>query len=126
MARFSGKIGYVVVSELEPGVYGEQQPVERHYVGDIDKFSRRRDSGENLNDDFILNNVVSITADAYAFANIYAIRYVKWLGTAWKVSNIDVDRPRLTLTLGGVYNGPTCSDEVVSEIDGGSERSTGV
>jgi hypothetical protein len=104
MAKFYGAIGYAVTSETAPGVWTEGI-TERNYCGDVIKMSRRWQAGENLNDDLTINNQISIVADPFAYENFHTMRYVKWMGTAWKVSNIDVQRPRLILTLGGVYNG---------------------
>lgn len=103
MARFSGKIGFVVTEETEPGIY---EPVahERQYYGEIVKLTKRY-HGSNVNEDVTIGNEVSIVADPYAYDNLYAIRYVKFMGAAWKVTNIEVERPRLILTVGGVYNG---------------------
>jgi hypothetical protein len=34
------------------------------------------------------------------------MRYVEFMGAKWKVSSVDATkRPRLVLTLGGLYNG---------------------
>jgi len=49
---------------------------------------------------------LAVTTDAYANEHFFAICYIKWAGTLWTVSNVDVQSPRLLLTLGGVYNGP--------------------
>lgn len=106
MAKFFGIVGYIATAETAPGVWRELPAVERKYVGDIIRNNRRLESGEHLNDDISLNNLISIMADAYAYENIMAIRYVSWMGSNWKVTNVEVHRPRLLLTLGGVYNGP--------------------
>ena len=42
---------------------------------------------------------------ASPLSHFFAIRYVKWAGTRWKVDDVEVKRPRLKLTLGGVWNG---------------------
>lgn len=104
MAKFCDKVGYGVTVETAPGVY-DQQIVERTYYGDIIRNTRRYDRGEWLNDDLNVENKISIVADAYAYDHFFAIRYVRWMGTLWKVSSVDVESPRLILTLGGVYNG---------------------
>ena len=64
------------------------------------------ENGSGLNDDLVLNNQLSIVADAYANQHFFAIRYVRWMGALWKITNVEVQRPRLLLTVGGVYNGP--------------------
>lgn len=105
MAKFFGNVGYSETAETVPGVWEEQLTV-RQYYGDVLRNSRRWATGEGLNDNLEISNSISIVADAYAYQNFHAIKYVEWMGTRWKVSNIEVERPRLILTLGGVYNGP--------------------
>jgi hypothetical protein len=34
------------------------------------------------------------------------MRYVEWAGVRWDVTDVEVQRPRLILRLGGVYHGP--------------------
>ena len=50
-------------------------------------------------------NEISIVADPFANQNFHTMLYVEFMGTKWKITNVEVKRPRLTLTLGGVYNG---------------------
>jgi hypothetical protein len=76
------------------------------YFGDVVRNSRVLREGDRVNDDLSVDNSISIVADAYAIQNIFAIRYVEWMGTLWVVSNVDIQSPRLLLRLGGVYNGP--------------------
>lgn len=104
MAKFYGKIGYAETSETSPGVYTEAIK-ERSYYGDIIRNVRRLENSEHLNDDVNVSNSISIVADAYANENIFAMRYVEWMGARWKVTNVEVQRPRLILTVGGVWNG---------------------
>lgn len=103
MARFYGTVGYSETKETVPGVW-EEQITERNYSGEVRKISKRWQSGESLNDDLVVSNEISIVADPFAFNNFHNIRYVVWMGVKWKVSRMDVQRPRITLTLGGVYN----------------------
>lgn len=71
------------------------------------RVAKRNEQGQSINDNITLNNSISIIADAYAYENFFAIQYVKVMGTAWKVTSVEVQRPRLILTLGGVWNGET-------------------
>lgn len=103
--KYYGKIGYVDSVETSPGVWKESKVIERLYTGDIIRNTRRRDSGENLNDDVNISNEISIVADSFANQNFHLLRYAEWMGTRWKITNIDVQPPRLILSLGGVYNG---------------------
>lgn len=106
MAKFYGKIGYGETVETSPGVW-EDIIVERSYFGDVVRNSRKLEGEDKVNYDISVGNSISIVADAYANDHFFAIRYVEWAGTLWTVSNVDVESPRLTLRLGGVYNGPT-------------------
>lgn len=105
MAKFYGAVGYIEEVETAPDVI-TSMPVERMYKGDLVKNTRRLENGEGVNDNVVISNSISIVADPYANNHMHAIRYVKWRGTAWKVTTVDVQPPRLVLTLGGVYNGP--------------------
>lgn len=103
--KYFGKIGYVQTVETTPGVWTESKVIERKYTGDIYRNTRRRDHGEHLNDDINVNNEIAIVADSFANQNFQFLRYAEWMGTLWKITNVDVQPPRLILTLGGVYNG---------------------
>lgn len=106
MARYAGKIGYAEQKETAPGVW---RPVitERSYRGDITRVSHRWTKGEQLNDDIDIQNEISIVADPYAYLNLGLMRYVTWMGTKWRIKSIEVQRPRIILSIGGVWNGST-------------------
>ena len=104
MAKFYGKIGYANTVETKPGVY-EEQIVERSYYGDLIRNTRRLQSSDKVNDDINISNEISIVADPYATNNFHTMRYAVFMGTKWKISNVEVSYPRLILTFGGVYNG---------------------
>lgn len=106
MAKFYGRVGYGAQSETSPGVW-EDVITEHSYYGDVVRNSRQLREGENLNKDVSVQNSISIVADEYAYGHIFAIRYVEWAGVLWAVIDVTVERPRLLLRLGEVYNGPT-------------------
>lgn len=109
MAKFFGELGYADGTvETAPGVFGEQI-VERQYFGDILQNIRTLRDGQYVNGDLGINNRISVVADAYADEHFHAIRYVMWAGVRWTVDSVSVNRPRLILELGGVYDGPTPS-----------------
>lgn len=104
MNKWFGKIGYAVTEEVEPGLY-EPTITERSYYGDvINKRWQHQNSGE-INDNINLSKVISIIADQFAYQNCSNIVYVEYMGTKWKVSDIEPDHPRLKLSIGGKYNG---------------------
>lgn len=104
MAKFHGIIGYGITVETKPGVW-KDQITEREYSGDLNKNTRRLQSSDQLNDNIVVSNEISILSDPFANENFHSIRYVEFMGTKWKITNVDVQYPRLILTLGGVYNG---------------------
>jgi hypothetical protein len=106
MARFSGKVGYGIAVETGPGVW-EDQITERNYFGDVLRDTRSLTNEDKVNNDILVRNSISIVADAYANENFHAIRYVEWMGKRWRVTDVEVRRPRLLLSLGEVWNGPT-------------------
>lgn len=106
MTRFHGVVGYGEQVEVRPGVW-DDVITEVLYFGDVVRNTRQLESGEKVNDDLTVNNSISIVADAYANEHFFAMRYVRWAGSLWRVTDVEVQRPRLILRLGGVYNGPT-------------------
>lgn len=107
MAKFYGEVGYSEDEvEVKPGVY-EQSIIERPYYGDVVRNTRQLREGDKVNDDISVGNSISIVADAYAQNHFFAIRYIRWAGALWTVSDVEVQSPRLILRLGGVYRGPT-------------------
>ncbi len=51
------------------------------------------------------------------------MKYVRWQGERWRITNIEIQRPRIVLTIGGIYNGPdpnNINGYNPSGIDGGT------
>lgn len=108
MAKFCDVVGFVETKERPPesGIW-TRVPYEREYFGDILKNTRRWQSDNQLNDNINVNNRISIVADEFAYNHSYAMAYVKLYGVYWKITNVEIERPRIILTIGGVYNGET-------------------
>ena len=104
MAKFYGVIGYAVTEETEPGIY-EERIMEKEHFGDVVRNTRRLSNAAKVNDDITISNQISIVADPFANNNFHSMRYVSFMGSKWKVTEVEVQYPRLILTLGGVYNG---------------------
>ena len=104
MARFFGKVGYEIMKEVEDGVY-EPCPVERCYYGDIERVTRTWEASQNgINDDLNIGNDISIVADAFAYQHFHEMKWIEWYGAKWKIKSVEVMRPRLILSIGGVYH----------------------
>ena len=107
--KFYGIIGYAITREGTGDNIGidEDVIIEKPYYGDVLRNSRKYEKGESVLDELRVDNKISIVADAYAWEHFFKMKYVQWMGALWKITNVDVERPRLVLTIGGVYNGPT-------------------
>ena len=103
MAKWSGKIGFADTVETEPGIW-EEIITERLYYGDLTRNFRKTQGSDNVNDNINISNSISIIADPYANQNLYAMRYIEFQGAKWKVTDAEVQHPRIILTLGGLWN----------------------
>ena len=103
MARYHGYVGYAIDVEAYPGVW-EEQISEHEYFGDVLKNRINMQQGSIVNAKITISNSISIIADPFAFEHVYAMRYVTYLGKKWSILNVSIERPRIILTLGGLYN----------------------
>ena len=103
--KFYGEIGFVKTDETAPGVWSETV-IRRHYYGDILSFTKRYDNSQQLNDNININNRISIVADAFAYENFIFMKFIDFMNTLWKIESVEVQHPRLILSIGGVYNAP--------------------
>lgn len=104
MAKWHGKVGYIVTQETEPGIW-EAVATELPYFGDLLNNVSKWSTSNKVNDDLSVANRISIVADPFAFQNFSSIKYAEYMNTMWEVSSAEVQYPRIILTLGGVYNG---------------------
>lgn len=102
--KYYGKVGYSITFEEEPSIW-KSKIIEFPYHGDVLKLNVRRTGNDKVNSDIKVSNRISIIADPFAYENFQNIVYVSWMGSLWSVENIEIDRPRLILDIGGVYNG---------------------
>lgn len=107
MAKWYGNIGFAFTVE-EPknsGIWVERI-INRPYSGDVIKnVIRRSPTDRTINDNIGISNSISIIYDAYAKRYVPNIAYVEYLGARWKVNDISIEHPRITLSIGGLYNG---------------------
>lgn len=103
MSRYYGNIGYAIEMEKYPSVWVETL-VPRPYYGDVVKNRLNYQQQTSVNPTITVTNTISIIADPFAYENFIHIRYAEYLGKKWAVTSIEVDRPRMLLTLGGLYN----------------------
>lgn len=103
MAKYFGKIGYAETKETVPGVW-EEELIEHEYFGDLLRNTRKLQNGDKVNDNINISNQISIVADPYAYEHFSSMRYATFMGAKWKITDVDVQYPRLVLSLGGLYN----------------------
>ncbi len=107
MGKFKGIIGFVRTEEdpNHPGVYREVI-TEKEYLAEVIR-SIKRSQGvpDKLNDDVNVDVQISILFNPYLMDNFSHIRFVEWMGAAWKVNSVEPQYPRLILSIGGIYNG---------------------
>lgn len=109
--KFFGKIGYCYSEEGS----GERAGIWEDIVHEVDAYgdvlsnSRRWEMNKNdsVLDELTVKNRISIVADEFAMLHFGWIKYIRWMGQVWKVTSVEVARPRLILEIGGIYNGPT-------------------
>ena len=104
MAKFYGPIGYAVTEETAPGVW-QDKITERMYYGELVRNIRKLQSADQLNDNINVSNEISILADPFASENFHLMKYVGFMGAKWKITSVEIQYPRLILTVVCVYNG---------------------
>lgn len=105
MAKWCGTIGFIEHVQTTPGVW-DDKVTERKYYGDIIRNTRGWSTPtEGINDNLTLSNQVSVVSDSFAIEKFAFMKYAEIMGARWKITNIDIQYPRLILTIGGVYNG---------------------
>lgn len=108
MAKWAGIIGFAIQKEQKtngiPNGIWEEIITEKHYTGDSYKQRRSFQNFDSINDKINISNQISFVADPYALNNFNYMRYATFMGFKWKIKDVDVEYPRLILTLGDAYN----------------------
>ena len=104
MARYSGVVRFTSGQrETSPGVWEEAYD-EHAMTGNITRQSFNAQNGEVINTGVILSNTISVVGDTSSFENYSNIRYVVYMGKKWRVTSVEVVRPRIIIQLGTLYN----------------------
>lgn len=107
--KYIGEIGYYDSESVIDGIYKKEiksQSIKCEIIElKIDKkdasqeYQRYQDSGINIIIKFIPNKVI------IKKMNSGDLLYITLNGTKWKISSISYNRPKILLTIGGLYNG---------------------
>lgn len=104
MTKFYGDIGFVETVETAAGIW-EPVVTSRKYFGDVTRNQRRyQENTQSVNDNLNISNEISILADNYALEHYGSMRWVEFQGVKWKITWINLEYPRIVLTLSGIYN----------------------
>lgn len=103
MAVVSGKLGFAITVETEPGTH-KLEILEKDFRGELLSNRQVTKQGDQVVPGLVLANKVSLIGTEYTFGNVSRLVYVKLHGIAWSVSSIEIKHPRLYVTLGSPYN----------------------
>lgn len=113
--KWHGMIGFETQVEVsdDPNKATVWKPriIPRHYYGDVQRVVRRYDRDDKVNNDISINNQFSVISDPFANQNFNNMKWIEWNGRKWRITEITVEPPRLTINIGGEYydgnNAPT-------------------
>lgn len=109
MAKYCGFVGFQEEYEdtsdpNKPSVW-RTRILKKKYYGDITRNTKKYYQVDGqINSNLTISNDISIVSDPYANLNFHKIVYVEYMGTKWKVNNVEVQYPRLILHVGDIYN----------------------
>ena len=103
MAKFIRPIGFAKQVETEPDIW-EEVITERSYSGELVRTKSRFKTSNSVNSDVDIDTEISIAADQFAIENFRSMVYIEYMGVKWRIESADIKRPRIILTIGGVYN----------------------
>lgn len=102
--RYSGKIGFARTVEKDTGIWDTDKIIERQYFGDVVKNYRHVTENNKINDDITMSNQFSIVGDQFAYEHFGRMRYITFGGFKWTITNVELQLPRLIISVGGLYN----------------------
>lgn len=105
--KFVGAIGFWKEdkeSETEPSVYRPKEIVEKPYRGDIVQYTQRLQQADQMTPDVIFSAQISINADLYLSNHWESVAYVLYKGVKWSPTAINIDFPRVVISVGGKYH----------------------
>ena len=105
--KYYGNIGFAISKEkivngAHTGIWNQEITV-RPYYGELSNPVNRWATDSEVNDNSSFNAKLSIVSDPFAINNFHSIKYAEYMGIKWKVTSVEIIRPRLMLTLGGEY-----------------------
>lgn len=104
MTKINGVFGYAIQEETAPGVWSDTI-VEKPFSGDLLQNANRWEASGKVNDNISFDNKISVLGNPYTNTNWQFMKFVRLsTGAAWKISKVEIVKPRLILTMGGIYH----------------------
>lgn len=100
--KWFGHIGFEIQDLVEPGVY-EPRIIDKPYYGDVERNYKTDKSSQSINNQYTLNNSISVICDPFLTENFHTIVYVTFMNAKWRPSSVEVQYPRLIIYMGDVY-----------------------
>jgi len=104
MSKFRGTIGIArEYEEVDVGVYSPT--IEEVEITGEMRNQAARWPAHKQGDSISAKHVLSIVTPESSVIDFTEVVYVIWQSQKWSVVSIQYKRPRIELTLGGIYNG---------------------
>ena len=99
-------IGFVKEMEVPEGsgIY-RKTTIERSYYMDILRSTRQMQNSSSVNGELTISNQFSVIADSYLLDNTYAMTYLVYRNSKWKITSVELQYPRIILNVGGLFIG---------------------
>lgn len=104
MAKYAGLVGYGAQVETSPGIW-EFEEKDIFMTGDVIRQVASIRYESKVSPDISISHRISLVADKYALDNYYNIKWAEMDGQKWTVTGVEVQRPRIIVSLGGLWNG---------------------
>lgn len=102
--RWYGIVGFAGTAvETAPGIM-DCPIIEKDYYGNVMTDRTTYIDSNVINDNIRVNHKISIVGDKHAFDHCYDFRYITFSGYKWNISSVEMQYPRIILTLGNLYN----------------------
>jgi hypothetical protein len=104
MARTYATVAFTEQVESSPGVW-KNKITTRHYAGKIVRDQDYIQDSQISFDNIKNGNSLSLIYDQYMIDHSFDILYAMWNNIKFSITSITIEKPRMILQLGGVYNG---------------------
>lgn len=99
---YHGKLGFITTVDKGHGIRGKES-VERYYYGDLKRISWHRADPQAVNTGLNISNQLSIMGDPFLDENLSDLKWVEFKNKKWAVTNVEVEPPRIVITMGDLY-----------------------